>query len=548
MSIRVLVIPETGNGKKRDGKRIGGVVTRGRRKAEENVLVRDSPWEDTSSVWPAAYKGTRAPFGAHSRWPDRRVSSRVVPGDLSSSGCMESMLIVDTDPSEARRLSGFFAAQGFSVEEAAGFGEALKSLARNVFDVVVSDVASEDLPLGNLLEAIRETNANPVIILMCDTAGRDTAIQALRVGATDFIEKPVNLAELEIKVDKGIELKRLAFEGQVLRGERKLIHNPKNFVGKSDAIQSVLSMIEKVSKATSGVILLGETGTGKELLAGAIHYNSQRAASPFVRVSCTTLPDTLFESELFGHERGAYTGAEKMRVGRFELANGGTVFLDEIGDMSLATQAKLLRVLQEHEFERLGSNRTIRVDVRVIAATNKDLMKEVDAGRFREDLYYRLAVVSIKVPPLRERAGDVELLAQFFLHKYSRDLGKNIVDIDPEALAALAAYHWPGNVRELKNVVERAIIMAEGSTIRREDLSIPTRARSAAAAEQADVISIPPGGLQWQEMERDLILKALSMSGWVQKEAARLLGLSTRVLNYKIKQFGITHPGWKQFK
>ncbi len=456
---------------------------------------------------------------------------------------MESMLIVDTDPSQSRRLSGFFAAQGFYVEEAAGFGEALKSLGKNVFDVVVSDVACEDLPLGNLLEAIRETNANPVIILMCDPPERDTAIQALRLGATDFIEKPVNLAELEIKVDKGIELKRLAFEGQVLRGESKLIHNPKNFVGKSEAIQGVLSTIEKVSKTTSSVILLGETGTGKELLAGAIHYNSQRAASPFVRVSCTTLPDTLFESELFGHERGAFTGADRQRIGRFEQANGGTLFLDEIADVSLPTQGKLLRVLQEREFERLGSNRTLKVDVRIITATNKDLPKEVAEGKFREDLYYRLNVVSITVPPLRDREGDVELLVAFFLRKYSLNLGRKSMRIDPAAMHAMTAYRWPGNVRELENTIERALIMAESDVITIDDLNLPVRPRARQSA-----VHIPPGGIMWEDVEKDLILEALGLSGWVQSSAARLLGVSRRVLNYKIKRFNITHPSWKQFK
>jgi DNA-binding NtrC family response regulator len=458
---------------------------------------------------------------------------------------MESFLIIDSDAALTKRLSHYFGAQGFYIEEAANFSEAIERLKQHVFDVVISDVLSEDLPLDDLLKAVRESKISPVIIVMCERERIDEAIRAIREGATDFIHKPINLAELEVKVDKGIELKRLDHEGQVLRGERKLIYSTRNFIGKSAAIRDVLNLVEKVAKTSSSVILLGETGTGKELLAGAIHYNSLRAKNAFVRVNCATLPETLIESELFGHERGAFTGAEKLRIGRFEQGNGGTIFLDEITDVSLQTQAKLLRVLQEHELERLGSNRTLRVDVRIIAATNRDLTKEIADGRFREDLYYRLNVMSITIPPLREREGDLELLAHFFLRKYSSDLGKKVNKIDPAALRLLERHPWPGNIRELENAIERAIIMAETDTITAKDLNLPVRQDIKA---DGNVIRIPPGGIRWEEVEKDLILQALDMGGWVQKEAARLLGLSSRVLNYKIKQFGITHPTWKQNK
>jgi DNA-binding NtrC family response regulator len=456
---------------------------------------------------------------------------------------MESFLIIDSDAALTKRLSHYFGAQGFYIEEASNFGDAIERLKQHVFDVVITDVLSEDLPLEDLLKAIRENKASPVIIAMCEGDHIDEAIRAIREGATDFIHKPINLAELEVKVDKGIELKRLDQEGQALRGERNLIYSTGNFIGKSAAIRGVLNLVEKVAKTSSSVILFGETGTGKELLAGAIHYNSLRARSAFVRVNCATLPETLIESELFGHERGAFTGAEKLRIGRFEQANGGTIFLDEITDVSLQTQAKLLRVLQEHEFERLGSNRTIRVDVRIIAATNKNLTKEIEQGRFREDLYYRLNVMSITIPPLREREGDVELLASFFLRKYAAEMAKKVTRVDPAALRMLSAYHWPGNIRELENTIERAIIMAETDAITPGDLSLPVKAEL--KADQA-IVRIPAGGIQWEQVEKDLILQALALGGWVQKEAARLLGLSTRVLNYKIKQFGITHPTWRQ--
>jgi len=441
------------------------------------------------------------------------------------------------------RLSHYFGAQGFYIDVAPDRASLWQRLEQHIFDVVIFDVDAFNAPPEDLLRVVRENNVHAVVIAMCERSKFDEAIRAIREGATDFILKPINLAELEIKVDKGIELKRLNQEGQALRGERALIYKTKNFIGRSPLIREALAMVEKVAKSSSSVILAGETGTGKELLAGAIHYSSARSRNAFVRVNCATLPDTLLESELFGHERGAFTGAEKMRIGRFEQGNGGSIFLDEIADVTLPTQAKLLRVLQEHEFERLGSNRTIKVDVRIISATNKDLEKEIEEGRFREDLYYRLNVVTIKIPPLREREGDVELLSEFFLHKFAQTLNKKIRKIDPAAVRLLKGYRWPGNIRELENTMERAVIMAESDTITPDDLSLPFKPEHRPSRNS---LRIPAGGLKWEEMEKDLLLQALSMSGWVQKEAAKLLGLSTRVLNYKVKHFGIKHPSWKQ--
>lgn len=455
---------------------------------------------------------------------------------------MESFLILDGDAVLRGRLSHYFGAQGFYIDAASDCMNAVQRLEQHVFDVFIFDVHAIDRPIEDLLNVVKENSANAVVIAMCAKERIDDAIRAIREGATDFIQKPIHLAELEIKVDKGIELKRLSREGQALRGERNLIHRTTNFIGRSASVMKTLALVNKVAKSSSSVILLGETGTGKELLAGAIHYNSPRASNAFVRVNCATLPDSLLESELFGHEKGAYTGAERLRIGRFEQGNGGSIFLDEIADVSPATQGKLLRVLQEQEFERLGSNRTIRVDVRIIAATNKDLGKEIEEGRFREDLYYRLNVVTIAIPPLREREGDIELLADFFLRKYSRSLGKKIAKIDPAARRLLKGYRWPGNIRELENTIERAVLMAEADCLTAEDLSLPFKPE---VKRGGNAVRIPPGGLQWSEVEKDLILQALSMSGWVQKEAARLLGLTTRVMNYKIKQFEITHPTWK---
>ncbi len=456
---------------------------------------------------------------------------------------MESFLILDADGPLRERFSHYFGAQGYFIDVAPDKETAFKRLEQHVFDVVIFDVDTLASPPETLLRVVRESNSNAVVIAMAERSRFDEAIRAVREGASDFIVKPFNLAELEIKVDKGIELKHLNQEGQALRGERALIYRTRNFVGRSPAIRKVLRLVEKVAASSSSVILAGETGTGKELLAGAIHYSSPRARNAFVRVNCATLPDTLLESELFGHERGAFTGAERLRIGRFEQGNGGSIFLDEIADVTLPTQAKLLRVLQEHEFERLGSNRTIKVDVRIIAATNKDLAAEIEEGRFREDLYYRLNVVTIQIPPLRERKGDIEILAEYFLHKFSQALNKKIRAIDAAAMRLLTGYRWPGNIRELENTMERAVLMAETDRITAEDLSLPFKPEMKPGQQ---VVRIPAGGMNWDDMEKDVVLQALGMANWVQKEAARLLGISTRSLNYKVKQFGITHPTWKQ--
>ena len=458
---------------------------------------------------------------------------------------VESFLILDADGPLRERFSHYFGAQGFFIDVAADKESAFQRMEQHIFDVVIYDVDTLASSPENFLRVVKESNGNAVVIAMAERSKFDEAIRAMREGASDFIVKPVNLAELEIKVDKGIELKRLNQEGQALRGERALIYRTKNFVGRSPAIRKALRLVEKVAASSSSVVLVGETGTGKELLAGAIHYSSPRSRNAFVRVNCATLPDTLLESELFGHERGAFTGAERLRIGRFEQGNGGSIFLDEIADVTLATQAKLLRVLQEHEFERLGSNRTIKVDVRIISATNKDLEQEIAEGRFREDLYYRLNVVTVRIPPLRERKGDIELLAEYFVHKFSQSLNKKIRTIEPAALRLLKGYRWPGNIRELENTIERAVLMAETNIITAEDLSLPFKPELKPGQ---GVVRVPPGGLRWEDMEKDVVLQGLALANWVQKEAARLLGISTRSLNYKVKQFGITHPKWKQNK
>jgi transcriptional regulator with GAF, ATPase, and Fis domain len=327
-----------------------------------------------------------------------------------------------------------------------------------------------------------------------------------------------------------------------LRHAQGDIYDFDHIIGSSGALERVLGIVRKVAKSNTTVLIRGETGTGKELIAGGVHHNSHRASRSFIKVNCAALQENLLESELFGHEKGAFTGADKQRIGRFEQADGGTLFLDEIGDMSANTQAKILRVLQEHEFERLGGTRTLKVDVRLIAATNRDLTKMVEAGTFREDLYYRLNVVTIEMPPLRERKDDVGPLADFFIARFSGELKKKIDGLEPDALKLLMRYHWPGKIRELDNSIERAMLMADGAYISADDLRLGDTGTVGSAREASSILKIPPTGIPLEDIERLALIEALKMSNWVQKDAAELLSISPRVMNYKIKVLGIEFP------
>jgi Nif-specific regulatory protein len=313
-------------------------------------------------------------------------------------------------------------------------------------------------------------------------------------------------------------------------------------VGSQGALRDVVAVAKKVAPTNSTVMITGETGTGKELIASAIHHNSLRANRAFVKVNCAALQDTLLESELFGHEKGAFTSADRQRIGRFEQADGGTLFLDEIGDMSPSTQAKILRVLQEYEFERLGGTRTLQVDVRIIVATNRDLLTMVEDGSFREDLYYRLNVVTVDMPPLRDRREDIPELARLFVRQFAAEFKKRPKEIDAEALKVLRCHNWPGNIRELENVVERAMLLSDDDLINVDDLQVGKRQAGSPRRERSSLVNIPPTGIPFEEIERQAVLEALRMSNWVQKDAADLLGLSRRVMSYKIKTLNIETP------
>jgi len=328
---------------------------------------------------------------------------------------------------------------------------------------------------------------------------------------------------------------------EYLRHAQQDFYNFDKIVGASGALQHVLSIVSKVARSNSTVLIRGETGTGKELIAGAIHHNSLRASKAFVKVNCAALQENLLESELFGHEKGAFTSADKQRIGRFEQADGGTLFLDEIGDMSPSTQAKILRVLQEHEFERLGGTRTVGVDVRIITATNRNLSQMVQDGRFREDLFYRLNVVSVDMPPLRDRKDDIPALVEFFVRRFSAELKKKVDSVASDAMKVLQRHHWPGNIRELENVVERAVLLTDGSTVTLSDLQIGDQAVTTSRG-QSLVVNIPATGIRLEEIERQAVVEALKMSNWIQKDAADLLDISPRVMNYKIKILNIEIP------
>jgi DNA-binding NtrC family response regulator len=393
----------------------------------------------------------------------------------------------------------------------------------------------------DVLRTAKSLHPTTAVILMTAFGSVHTAVEAMKIGAFDYVQKPFEIEEMELKVEKAIEHRRLKHEIEYLRHTQQDIYDFDRIVGASGALQSVLSIVKKVAKSNTTVLIRGETGTGKELIAGAIHHNSMRAGRNFVKVNCAALQENLLESELFGHEKGAFTGADKQRVGRFEQADGGTLFLDEVGDMSANTQAKILRVLQEHEFERLGGTRTLRVDVRVITATNRNLPQMVANGQFREDLYYRLNVVSIDMPPLRERKEDIQQLASFFLRRFAGELKKRIDGLSPDALKLLMRYNWPGNIRELENAIERAVLLTEGPLLSSTDLRLGELSTTPTAGDSSPVVKIPPTGIALEEIERQALIEALKMSNWVQKDAAELLSISPRVMNYKIKTLGIDY-------
>ncbi len=451
----------------------------------------------------------------------------------------DRILIVEDNETLRAGIRVSLEESGYAVQEAATGEEAVRKLETELCHVVVTDIRLGDLTGVDILKKAKEVNSEIEVILMTAYATVETAVQALRLGAFDYIQKPFELEHLKHRVRTALKMERMRGELEVLqKAEYRNALEEGALVAESRGMKDILSVINKVAPTPATVLITGETGTGKELLATLVHFGSPRNGGPFVKVNCAALHENLLESELFGHERGAFTGAEKLRVGRFEQADKGTIFLDEIGDMSPSTQAKVLRVLQEQEFERLGSSgKSVKIDVRVITATNKDLRGEVKEGRFRQDLFFRLNVVNLHIPSLRERRDDILPLARFFLNRYSVDFKKKVTGFSPDAIEKLRSYAWPGNVRELQNAIERAVLLCDGEIIAAHNLTMEGRVNGDAAP--------APDTLNLEELERDAITRALQSTRGVQKEAAELLGISPRVLNYKIQNLKLD---WKAYR
>ncbi|WP_277056063.1 sigma-54-dependent transcriptional regulator [Treponema socranskii] len=448
-----------------------------------------------------------------------------------------TILIIDDEKNIREGLGAAFEMEGYEVRLAANGKEGLDCIAKGDIDLVITDLRMDGISGEEVLRRVTtETPGIPVIVLT-GHGSIDAAVDAMRNGAYDFLTKPLNLDRLSMLVKRALERRELSLQHTQLKAEVSSAHTLDNMIGKSGEMQKVFTLIKKVAPTKASVLITGESGVGKELVADAIHNLSPRSAHEMIKVHCAALSETLLESELFGHEKGAYTGAEKMQKGRFELAHESTIFLDEIGEVNASVQVKLLRVLQDHKIIRVGGEKTIDIDVRVIAATNRDMEKEVKEGRFREDLYYRLNVVHIAVPPLRERRDDIPLLLNAFLKEYAKENGKNITGIDNRARALLYKYDWPGNIRELRNCIESAVVMCGGNEITPEDLP-PTVSASIAAPS----ITIPVG-TTLDDAEKAIICENLAANKGNKSKTADILGIGRKTLHRKLQEYGVGESG-----
>lgn len=464
----------------------------------------------------------------------------------------QRILVIDDDESVRDLLDTFFKDQGFDVTTAANGKEGLELLKKESFDLFIVDLIMPEMGGIDLLRAVSNLNIDTPSIVITAFATVNTAIEAMKLGAFDYVTKPFSLDELLIIVTRCLEVSKIKKENVKLKRQLKQQFDFGGLIGSSPEMQKVFDLIKKIADTDSTVLIYGESGTGKELVAKVIHYNSQRSQKPFIPLNCAAIPKDLLESELFGHEKGAFTGAINTRIGRFELANGGTIFLDEIGELHPSLQVKLLRVLQEREFERVGSTKTLKVDVRILAATNRDLEKAIEEGIFREDLYYRLNVIPLRLPPLRERKEDIPFLVEHFVQKFSRKKKKEEIVISKEAMNCLINYQWPGNVRELENMIERLVILCD-KVVTVDDL--PERLRinvnSSTVCKKEEVLSkrdlnnliLPDEGIDLNSLidkiERDLILQAIQKTKGVKSKAASLLGLNRTTLIEKMKKKGL---------
>ncbi len=452
---------------------------------------------------------------------------------------MPTVLIIEDEAKMRRLLELDLGEDGFTTLSAADAETGLKLLREQPVDIVVTDLKLPGMGGLEFLQAAKRLNAALPVVVMTAFGSIETAVEAMKAGAGDYVLKPFSLAEMRIVLHKELDAGRLREENRALREALGQRYEHPNVVARSAKMQEVLAMVERVAQTNSTVLLGGESGVGKDLIARAIHEKSRRASGPFIKINSTAIPENLLESELFGYEKGAFTGAATSKPGKFELADKGTLFLDEIGDVPPTTQVKLLRVLQEREFERLGGTRTLKVDVRLIAATNRDLRAALEEGTFREDLYYRLNVVPIDIAPLRERREDIPDLVQLFISRFSAESAKKIAGIKPEALQMLVNHHWPGNVRELQNVVERSAALASHSVLEPSEIHLDApRTKSNNSGN-----NFLPEGMTLEQWEDEMIREALRRANGNKSHAARLLGLSRNALRYRLSKIGIADEG-----
>jgi DNA-binding NtrC family response regulator len=449
-----------------------------------------------------------------------------------------SILIVEDEAKLRRLIELQLAEEGFLAESAGDAEAGLQLLNKRQFDLIVTDFKLPGMTGLEFLQAVKRANAAIPVVIMTAYGTVESAVEAMKEGASDYVLKPFSLAELMLVIRKELASRHLREENRNLREALGQRYEYANIIARGEKMQTVLAMVERVAPTNSTVLLGGESGVGKDLIARAIHEHSNRAKGPFIKINSTAIPENLLESELFGFEKGAFSCATTSKPGKFELADKGTLFLDEIGDVPPATQVKLLRVLQEREFERLGGTKTIKVDVRLVAATNRDLRAALEDGTFREDLYYRLNVVAIDIPPLRDHKEDIPALAKFFLEKVARDTAKPVRDLAPAAIKLLVDYHWPGNVRELENTIERAVTLSAGNVLDVADIHLDSpRARHSPGSSPG-----LPEGMTLDQWEDEAIREALRRANGNKSQAARALGLSRNALRYRLSKIGVPDP------
>ena len=454
---------------------------------------------------------------------------------------MEEILVIDDERRMHRILQLSLEGLGYRVIAAASGLEGVELARTRLPSLVITDMKMPGMSGMEVLGEMKNIDDDMPVIIMTAYGTVETAVEAMKAGAFDYILKPFDIVEMEVIAQKALHYRRLSQENVQLRSELHSKYRFDNIIGRSAGMRRIFSLIEQIAPTRSTVLVRGESGTGKELIAGAVHYHSTRASGPFIKINCGAIPGTLLESELFGYEKGAFTGADRLKPGRFELADGGTLFLDEIGDMENALQIKLLRVLQSGEIEHLGGTETMKVDVRVIAATNTNLEEKIEQGLFREDLYYRINVVPIDIPPLRDRRDDIPVLATYFIDRLSEETHQAKKTITPEAMDLLIHYNWPGNIRELQNMIERAVVLSRSDTLTPKSFPLPQRGKKHPYS--LDDVDIPESGVSLNQVVEDLekayLKKALIQAGGVQTQAAELLQITRKILRYKMEKYGI---------